>query len=72
MPIRYGWITPLLGTGLLMSKLPPTIVDRRREAESLIEIARGLLDRPEEEMVVNYLDHAIEALNMIEPDSPSA
>ncbi len=33
------------------------------------EMGLGLTD---EEMVVNYLDHAIEALNMIEPDSPSA
>jgi hypothetical protein len=55
-----------------MPKPPPTVAERRREAERLIELARGLLDRPDEEMVANYLDHAIETLNMIEPDSPSA
>jgi hypothetical protein len=55
-----------------MPNSPLTVAERRSEAERLIELARGLLDRPDEEMVVNYLDHAIEALNMIEPDSPSA
>ncbi|WP_172339511.1 hypothetical protein [Novosphingobium sp. SG751A] len=54
-----------------MPNLPLTVAERRSEAERLIQIARRLLDRPDEEMVVNYLDHAIEALNMIEPDSPS-
>ena len=53
--------------------IPPlTIAERHSEAERLIELARGLLNRPDEEMVVNYLDHAIEALNMIAPYSPSA
>ena len=55
-----------------MSNPPLTHAERRNEAERFIELARGLLDRSDEEMVVNYLDHAIEALNMIEPDSPSA
>ncbi|MEO8723261.1 MAG: hypothetical protein ABI395_07020 [Sphingobium sp.] len=45
-----------------------TIATCRSEAECLIEIARMLLDRPEEEMVVNYLDHAIAALRMIALD----
>jgi len=57
---------------MLMPNPPLTVTERRSEAERLIELARGLLDRPDEEMVVNYLDHAIEALNMIESDSPSA
>ena len=55
-----------------MPNSPLTVAERRSEAERLIELARGLLDRPDEEMVVNYLDHAIEALNMIEPGSKSA
>ncbi len=51
----------------------PSVSDRRHsEAERLIEVARGLLNRPEEEMVVNYLDHAIEALHMIGEDFRSA
>ena len=52
-----------------MSKPPQTPDVRRAEAERLIDLARRMLDRPEEEMVVNYLDHAIEALYMIAPDS---
>jgi hypothetical protein len=55
-----------------MSNPPFTTHPRRSEAERLIELARGLLDRPEEEMVVNYLDHAIEALHMIAEDSRPA
>ena len=55
-----------------MPKPQLTPAERRDEAERLIELARGLLHAPEEDMVVNYLDHAIEALNMIVPDSPSA
>ncbi|NOW44940.1 hypothetical protein FHW96_001086 [Novosphingobium sp. SG751A] len=71
MPIRYeSDVSPPI-TELLMPNLPLTVAERRSEAERLIQIARRLLDRPDEEMVVNYLDHAIEALNMIEPDSPS-
>ncbi len=42
---------------------PPT--ERRTQAKGLIQVARGMLDQPEEEMVVLYLDHAIEALHMI-------
>lgn len=46
---------------------------RHAEAERLIDLARAMLDRPEEEIVVNYLDHAVEALHMlIEGQSPSA
>lgn len=55
-----------------MSNLPAVTERRHTEAERLIEIARGLLDRPEEEIVVNYLDHAVEALHMIATDSPPA
>ncbi|MGH6616015.1 hypothetical protein [Sphingomonas sp.] len=51
-----------------MPTLPSVSDQRHSEAERLIEVARGLLDRPEEEMVVNYLDHAIEALHMIGED----
>lgn len=72
MPIRYGRDVTPPATDSLMPIPPLTIAERRSEAERLIELARGLLDRPDEEMVVNYLDHAIESLNMIEPDSPSA
>lgn len=51
---------------------PPIATDQRRsEAERLIEVARRLLDRPSEDVVVNYLDHAIEALHMIDPELPS-
>lgn len=40
--------------------IPPlTIAERRSDAERLIGLARGLPNRPDEEMVVNYLDHAI-------------
>ncbi len=49
-----------------------SVAERRSEAERHIELARALLDRRDEEMVVNYLDHAIEALHMIEPESPPA
>jgi len=72
VPIRYGLGEPPPTTEFLMPIPPLTVAERRSEAERLIDLARGLLDRPDEEMVVNYLDHAIEALNMIEPDSPSA
>jgi hypothetical protein len=55
-----------------MSIPPLSIAERHSEAERLIELARGLLDRPEEEMIVNLLDHAVEALRTIVPDSPAA
>ena len=51
-----------------MSEPPPMGAERRAEAERLIELARGLLNRPDEEMVVNYLNHAIETLHMIGED----
>jgi hypothetical protein len=41
---------------------------RRSEAERLIELARALLDMPEEEMAASHVDHAIEALRMIAGD----
>lgn len=56
----------------LMPHPPLTIAYRCDEAERLIELARRLLDRPEEEMVVNYLDHAIEALHMIGSETAPA
>jgi hypothetical protein len=56
---------PLSATELPRSKPPLTPAERRDEAERLIELARGLLSRPEEEMVVNYLDHAIETLHIV-------
>lgn len=37
---------------------------RRLEVERLIELARAMLDQPNEEMAAIYLDHAIEALHM--------
>lgn len=48
-----------------MSESSPVAAEHRVEAERLIELARGLLSRPEEEIVVNYLDHAVEALHMV-------
>ena len=51
-----------------MSELPSLPAERRAEAERLIELARGLLNHPDEEMVVNYLDHAMETLRMIRED----
>lgn len=48
-----------------MIEVSPLSGNRHAEAEQLIELARRLLDHPEEEMVVNYLDHAIGALHMI-------
>jgi hypothetical protein len=47
-----------------MQKMPLTPAERCDEAERLIALARGLLNRPEEEMTVNYLDHAIDALHI--------
>lgn len=38
--------------------------DRRSEAERLIDLARALLNQPDEEMVIIYLDQAIEALHI--------
>lgn len=38
---------------------------RRDEAERLIMLARGLLDRPQEELVVLHLDQAVEVLHMV-------
>lgn len=38
---------------------------RRDEAERLIVLARGLLNRPQEEMVVTHLDQAVEVLHMV-------
>jgi hypothetical protein len=56
-----------------MPKMPFTANDRRREAERLIDLARGLLTARDEEIVVNYLDHAIEALQIVkEGDGPAA
>ena len=55
-----------------MSEPPRTVAERRSEAERLIEIARALLNGPEEEMVVSFLDHAIEALHLVIDDCPPA
>jgi hypothetical protein len=46
--------------------LPPAA--RRSEAERLIELARALLNMPEEEMAASHLDHAIETLRIIAGD----
>lgn len=48
-----------------MPEPPKTTTKRRAEAERLIELARGMLDDNEEEMVVIYLDQAIETLRML-------
>jgi hypothetical protein len=48
-----------------MSEPPETTIKRRAEAERLIELARGMLSHNEEEMVVIYLDQAIETLRML-------
>jgi hypothetical protein len=52
-------------TELLMPKSPLTRTEHRDEAERLIALARGFLTLPEEEIVVIYLDHAIETLHII-------
>ena len=39
--------------------------ERTLEAVRLIRTAQALLDRPEEEIVANYLDHAVEALQIV-------
>lgn len=38
---------------------------RRHEAERLIMLARGLLNRPQEELVVAHLDQAVEVLRLV-------
>lgn len=48
-----------------MSEPPKAALERRAEAERLIELAQGMLSHNEEEMVVIYLDQAIETLHMI-------
>jgi hypothetical protein len=64
VPIRYLLMYSAARTRPLMSQPLPRQSQRHAEAERLIDLARQLLDRPEEEMVVIYLDHAIEALHM--------
>lgn len=54
----------MVTTELHMPTSPPP-TERRAQAEGLIQVARGMLDKPEEEMVVLYLDHALEALHMV-------
>ena len=48
-----------------MSKPEPAILARHAEAERLIDLARGLLTSPSEEIVVNYLEHAVDALHIV-------
>ena len=48
-----------------MTTLPRPTAVRRSEAERLIDLARSLLTAPNEEIVVNFLDHAIEALQIV-------
>jgi len=56
-----------------MIKMPLSAADRRCEVERLIDHARALLTAPNEEIVVNFLDHAIEALQIvIEGEEPAA
>lgn len=43
---------------------------RRLQAERLINLAKAMLEQPEEEMVAIYLDHAIEALHMAAEANP--
>jgi hypothetical protein len=43
----------------------PMLCGHIAETERLIGRARTLLDRPEQEIVVNYLDHAVEALRIV-------
>ena len=38
---------------------------RREEAERLIMLARGLLNRPQEELAVIHLDQAVEVLHLV-------
>jgi hypothetical protein len=55
---------------LPMPPPPRTPSERRSEAERLVEIARGLLDSPGEEMVALYLDQALETLHMVAEGKP--
>lgn len=40
---------------------------RRAEADRLIELARGMLIDPTEEITVIYLDHALDSLRALPP-----
>lgn len=40
-------------------------LQRRAEIERLIDLARGLLTSPREEIVINYLNHAVDALHIV-------
>jgi hypothetical protein len=42
---------------------------RRVEAERLIDLAKGMLTGPDEEMAVIYLDHALDSLCAIPTDA---
>lgn len=72
VPIRYKGIR-FHPRGPSMTNGSLSTADRRGEAERLISLARGLLIAPNEEVVVNFLDHAIEALQIvIEHEEPVA
>lgn len=43
----------------------PIPTERITEFDRLINLARAILDRPEEDIVANYLDHAVEALKIV-------
>jgi hypothetical protein len=58
--------SPLVDTW--MPKSPLTQLMRSAEIARLIGLARTMLNRPEEEIVVNYLDHALEALQIVSED----
>lgn len=53
-----------------MSVLEPKAIARRVEAERLIDLARGLLVNPAEEIAAIYLDHALDALRAIPAQAP--
>lgn len=48
-----------------MPQLDLSAVARRAEAERLIELAKGMLVNPDEEIATIYLDHAVDALRSI-------
>lgn len=65
VPIRYSAGVCFSFPEQLMPDPDDNSAARHGEVERLIDLARGMLDRPEEEIVVNYLDHAVEALRII-------
>lgn len=52
-----------------LASTSPSAAGRRGEAERLIDLAKGMLVGPDEEMAVIYLDHALDSLRAIPTDA---